>query len=122
MIGAVVGLILLVALLGVMFYCARVLLPLISLVSRVLIILLVTIIALFTGKSSQPPRPRVMRGVPRGPTCTTPRVVRTVFGKDWFVPQIKCAAELGDGFIAIIWHRSDGRIRSSNRLLRIYDY
>jgi hypothetical protein len=36
-----------VALLGVMVYCARKLLPLISPVSRVLIILLVTIIALY---------------------------------------------------------------------------
>jgi hypothetical protein len=36
-----------VALLGVMVYCARVLLPLVSPASRVLIILLVTIIALY---------------------------------------------------------------------------
>jgi hypothetical protein len=37
----------LVALLGVMFYCARMLLPLISPTLRVLIILLVTIVALY---------------------------------------------------------------------------
>jgi hypothetical protein len=36
-----------VVLLGVMIYCARVLLPLISPASRVLVILLVTIIALY---------------------------------------------------------------------------
>jgi hypothetical protein len=47
MIGAVVGLILLVGLLGVLFYCARMLLPLISPALQVLIILLVTIIALY---------------------------------------------------------------------------
>jgi hypothetical protein len=47
MIGAVVGLILLVGLLGVLFYCARILLPLISPALQVLIILLVTIIALY---------------------------------------------------------------------------
>jgi hypothetical protein len=45
--GTAIGLILLVALLGVMFYCARVLLPLISPASRVLVILLVTIVALY---------------------------------------------------------------------------
>ena len=39
--------VILVALLGVMVYCARVLLPLISPVLRVLVILLVTIIALY---------------------------------------------------------------------------
>jgi hypothetical protein len=47
MIGAVVGLILLVALLGVLFYCARMLLPLISPALRVLVILLVAIVALY---------------------------------------------------------------------------
>jgi hypothetical protein len=47
MIGAVVGLILLVVLLGVLFYCARMLLPLISPALQVLIILLVTIVALY---------------------------------------------------------------------------
>jgi hypothetical protein len=47
MIGAAVGLILLVGLLGVLFYCARMLLPLISPALQVLIILLVTIIALY---------------------------------------------------------------------------
>jgi hypothetical protein len=47
MIGAVVGLILLVALLSVMFYCARMLLPLISTALQVLVILLVAIVALY---------------------------------------------------------------------------
>ena len=47
MIGAVVGLILLVALLVVLFYCARMLLPLISPALRVLVILLVAIVALY---------------------------------------------------------------------------
>ena len=53
MIGAVIGLILLVVLLGVMFYCAQMLLPLITLAApfrtilRVLIILLVAIVALY---------------------------------------------------------------------------
>jgi hypothetical protein len=47
MIGTVVGLILLVALVGVLFYCARMLLPLISPALQVLIILLVTIVALY---------------------------------------------------------------------------
>jgi hypothetical protein len=47
MIGAVVGLILLVVLLGVLFYCARMLLPLISPALQVLIILLVAIVALY---------------------------------------------------------------------------
>jgi len=53
MIGTIIGLVLLMALLGVMFYCARMLLPLIPLadwfrtILRVLIILLVTIVALY---------------------------------------------------------------------------
>jgi hypothetical protein len=47
MIGAVVGLILLVVLLGALFYCARMLLPLISPILRILIILLVAIVALY---------------------------------------------------------------------------
>ena len=47
MIGTVLGLILLVALLGVMFYCARMLLPFISPILGVLIILLVAIVALY---------------------------------------------------------------------------
>ena len=47
MIGTIIGLILLVALLGVVVYCARVLLPLISPILRVLIILLVAIVALY---------------------------------------------------------------------------
>jgi hypothetical protein len=47
MTGAVVGLILLVVLLGVLFYCARMLLPLIPLALQVLISLLVTIIAVY---------------------------------------------------------------------------
>ena len=47
MIGTIIGLILLVALLGVMFYCARMLLPLISPILGVLIILLVAIMALY---------------------------------------------------------------------------
>jgi hypothetical protein len=47
MIGAVVGLILLVVLLGVLSYCARMLLPLISPALQVIIILLVTIVALY---------------------------------------------------------------------------
>jgi hypothetical protein len=47
MIGTVVGLILLVALLGVMFYCARMLLPLVSPALRILVILLVAIVALY---------------------------------------------------------------------------
>jgi hypothetical protein len=46
-IGAVVDLILLVGLLGVMFYCAQMLLPLISPALRILIILLVAIVALY---------------------------------------------------------------------------
>jgi hypothetical protein len=41
------GLILLVVLLGVLFYCAQMLLPLISPALQVLIILLVTIVALY---------------------------------------------------------------------------
>jgi len=41
MIGTIIGLVLLVALLGVMFYCARMLLPLVSPTLRALIILLV---------------------------------------------------------------------------------
>jgi hypothetical protein len=45
--GTAIGLILLVALLGVMFYCARMLLPLISPILRVLIILLVAIVTLY---------------------------------------------------------------------------
>ena len=47
MIGTIFGLVLLVALLGVMFYCARILLPLLSPTLRVLIILLVAIVALY---------------------------------------------------------------------------
>jgi len=47
MIGTIIGLVLLVALLGVMFYCARMLLPLISPILRVPIILLVAIVALY---------------------------------------------------------------------------
>jgi hypothetical protein len=47
MIGAVVGLILLVVLLGVLFYCARMLLPLISPALQVLVILLMAIVALY---------------------------------------------------------------------------
>ena len=47
MIEAVIGLILLVALLGVMFYCARMLLPLIPPILRIFIILLVAIVALY---------------------------------------------------------------------------
>ena len=47
MIGTIIGLILLVALLGVMFYCARMLLPLVSPILRVLIILLVAIATLY---------------------------------------------------------------------------
>ena len=47
MIGTIIGLVLLVALLGVMFYCARMLLPLISPILGVLIILLVTVVALY---------------------------------------------------------------------------
>jgi hypothetical protein len=47
MLGTIIGLVLLVALLGVMFYCARMLLPLISPILRVLIILLVAIAALY---------------------------------------------------------------------------
>jgi hypothetical protein len=47
MIGTVIGLVLLVALLGVVFYCARILLPVISPILRVLIILLVAIVALY---------------------------------------------------------------------------
>ena len=47
MIGTIIGLVLLVALLGVMFYCARMLLPLVSPILRVLIILLVAIMALY---------------------------------------------------------------------------
>jgi hypothetical protein len=47
MIGTIIGLVLLVALLGVMFYCARILLPLLSPTLRVLIILLVAIVALY---------------------------------------------------------------------------
>ena len=45
MIGTIIGLVLLMALLGVMFYCARMLLPLVSPILRVLIILLVAIMA-----------------------------------------------------------------------------
>jgi hypothetical protein len=47
MIGTIIGLVLLVALLGVTFYCARILLPVISPILRVLIILLVAIVALY---------------------------------------------------------------------------
>ena len=47
MIGTIIGLVLLVALLGVMFYCARILLPLVSPILWVLIILLVAIMALY---------------------------------------------------------------------------
>jgi phosphoglycerol transferase MdoB-like AlkP superfamily enzyme len=47
MIGTIIGLVLLVALLGVMFYCARMLLPLISPMLGVLIILLVAIATLY---------------------------------------------------------------------------
>ena len=47
MIGTIIGLVLLVALLGVMFYCARMLLPLISPALRVLVILLVAMVALY---------------------------------------------------------------------------
>jgi hypothetical protein len=47
MIGTVVGIILLMALLGALFYCARMLLPLISPPLRVFIVLLVTITALY---------------------------------------------------------------------------
>jgi hypothetical protein len=47
MIGTIIGLVLLVALLGVLFYCARMLLPLISPTLRILIILLVAIVALY---------------------------------------------------------------------------
>jgi hypothetical protein len=47
MIGAVVGLVLLVALLGGLFYCARMLLPLISPTLRILVSLLVAIVALY---------------------------------------------------------------------------
>jgi hypothetical protein len=47
MIGTIIGLVLLVALLGVMFYCARMLLPLVSPILRVLIILLVAIVTLY---------------------------------------------------------------------------
>ena len=47
MIGTIIGLVLLVALLGAMFYCARILLPLVSPILRVLIILLVAIMALY---------------------------------------------------------------------------
>jgi hypothetical protein len=47
MIGAITGLILLVALLGVLFYCTRMLLPLISPALRILVILLVAIVALY---------------------------------------------------------------------------
>jgi hypothetical protein len=46
MIGAITGLILLVVLLGVLFYCAQMLLPLISPALRILIILLMAIVAL----------------------------------------------------------------------------
>jgi hypothetical protein len=47
MIGAITGLILLVVLLGVLFYCAQMLLPLISPALQILIILLVAIVALY---------------------------------------------------------------------------
>ena len=47
MIGTIIGLVLLVALLGIMFYCARILLPLVSPIFCVLIILLVAIMALY---------------------------------------------------------------------------
>ena len=53
MIGAIIGLIILVIFLGIVFYCARMLLPLIPLaepfrtILRVLIILLVAVIALY---------------------------------------------------------------------------
>ena len=47
MIGTIIGLVLLVALLGVVFYWARILLPVISPILRVLIILLVAIVALY---------------------------------------------------------------------------
>jgi hypothetical protein len=47
MIGTIIGLVLLMALLGVMFYCARMLLPLISPILGVLIILLVVIVTLY---------------------------------------------------------------------------
>ena len=47
MIGTIFGLVLLVALLGVMFYCARMLLPLISPILGVFIHLLVAIATLY---------------------------------------------------------------------------
>jgi hypothetical protein len=47
MIGAITGLILVVVLLGVLFYCAQMLLPLISPALQILIILLVAIVALY---------------------------------------------------------------------------
>jgi hypothetical protein len=47
MIGTLIGLVLLVALLGVMFYCARMLLPLISPILGVFIHLLVAIATLY---------------------------------------------------------------------------
>jgi phosphoglycerol transferase MdoB-like AlkP superfamily enzyme len=54
MIGAVVGLILLVVLLGVLFYCARMLLPLISPTLRILIILLVVASSVDVGRDMPP--------------------------------------------------------------------
>jgi hypothetical protein len=47
MIGTIIGLVLLVALLGVVSYCARILLPVISPILRILISLLVTIATLY---------------------------------------------------------------------------
>jgi hypothetical protein len=47
MIGAITGLILLMVLLGVLFCCAQMLLPLISPALQILIILLVAIVALY---------------------------------------------------------------------------
>ena len=47
MIGTIIGLVLLAALLGVVFYCARILLPVISPILGVLIIPLVAIATLY---------------------------------------------------------------------------
>jgi hypothetical protein len=47
MLGTAIGFVLLVALLGIMFYSARMLLPLISPALRILIILLVAIVTLY---------------------------------------------------------------------------
>jgi hypothetical protein len=47
MIGTIIGLVLLVALLGVVFYSARILLPVISPILRILIILLVAIVTMY---------------------------------------------------------------------------